>query len=275
MKDVAQILNFLWFKFKRRIFSNSEDELEYDMRKYVHALEKSRPGKKRHLYKLLRAHEVYKEALKRDLLSQSEREWCERIIFGEDFSDDKDAESEIKRSEEDIDGVIKERRSVRSFTDEPLKEEDFEELIDTAKWAPSACNRQSWRFILTRNEEKIRRLGEVRGKWIKDAPSCIIVSIDMNAYRETENDYTSYLDAGAVIQTLLLKVESMEYGACWVNFGDAEVSSEARDEIDDMFSLPESHRIVSIVPIGGFKSKPKPPGRKDSSSLTDLEEYEK
>jgi len=275
MEDVAQILNFLWFKFKRRIFSNSEDELEYDMRKYVHALEKSRPGKRRHLYKLLRAHEVYKETLKRDLLSQSEREWCERIIFGEDSLDNQDSVSEIKRGKKDIDRVIKERRSVRSFTNEPLKEEDFEELIDTAKWAPSACNRQSWRFILTRDKEKIQRLGEVRGKWIKDAPSCIIVAIDMNAYRETENDYTPYLDAGGVIQTLLLKVESMGYGACWVNFGDAEVSLEVREEIDDLFSLQESHRIVSIVPIGGFESKPKPPGRKDSSNLAYLEEYKR
>lgn len=272
MNDLINIASYLAFKLKRKMGSSSEKNLKYQLRKYLHVLEKSNPEDGRYLHNILRAQHVYKEAKRKKLLSKDEIEWCERVIFGKSKSDKDEYSSE---SLEEIDRVIKNRRSVRqSWKEEPLTEEDFKELIEIARWSPSACNRQSWDFILTNDKEKVKLLADQRGKWIEDAPSCILVTVDMAAYNEVESSYSPYLDAGSVIQTLLLKAETMGYGTCWVNFGEVEVDEEAREEINEVFSLPSGHKIVSIIPIGKYEKKPKAPGRKGPESMMYWEEHD-
>jgi len=272
MNDIIDIVDFLWFKFKKRMSSISEEELKYQMRKSIHFFEKTQLTDRRYLFKLLRAQYLYQKARKEELLSEDEIEWCERVIYGKSISNKNDYSSKIM---EEIDQVIRNRRSVRqSWTDDPLTENDFRRLIDIARWSPSACNRQPWNFILTNNKKKIKLLANQRGNWIEDAPSCILVIIDMTAYHEGERSYTPYLDTGSVIQTLLLKAEAMDYGACWVNFGVSEVDKESREEINKLFSLPYEHKIVSIIPIGKYEKKPDPPGRKNAESMMFIEEYD-
>jgi len=272
MEDLINLAGFLIFKVERKIFSLSKKQLKYQLRKDVHALEKNKRKKRRYsLYRLLRTEDIYMEAKRKELLSKREIEWCESVIYGKSNSDKEEYHSE---SIEEVDKVIKNRRSVRgSWEREPLQEEDFRELVEIARWSPSACNRQSWDFMLTNDKEKIKLLANQRGKWIENAPSCILVSVDLNAYKKVERNYTPYLDAGSVIQTLLLKAEVMGYGACWVNFGELEVDDEARQDINDLFSLPSEQKIVSIIPIGKYKKKPNPPGRKDPESMMYYEEY--
>ncbi|MFW5895699.1 MAG: nitroreductase family protein [archaeon] len=270
MENIKNIFHYLIFKLKDKLdFSQDKKGLKYKLRTSVHGLEKSEPIEGRYLYKLLRAHDFYTQAKEKNLLTENDIEWCERVIYGKRSS--RKVEHSLENLEE-IDKIIRNRRSIRSYTDEPISEDDFEKLIDVAKWAPSACNRQPWNFILTKDKEKIKLLAEERGKWIEKAPSCIIVTIDFDAYGDIEKKYTPYLDAGSVIQTLLLKAEVMGYGACWVNFGEIEVDEDARKEINEAFSLPNGYKIVTIIPIGKYEDKPNAPGRKDRESMIHIEE---
>jgi nitroreductase len=56
--------------------------------------------------------------------------------------------------------AIKERRSIRSFKEQDVKEEDIEMLIEAARWAPSAGNIQPWEFIIVRRHELEKELAE-------------------------------------------------------------------------------------------------------------------
>ena len=76
--------------------------------------------------------------------------------------------------------AIKTRRSVRMYTDEAVSEEALNTILDCGRWAPSAGNRQPWRFIVIRSSEVKKRLSRLfpQGAFMEDAPLAIAVIID-------------------------------------------------------------------------------------------------
>ena len=56
---------------------------------------------------------------------------------------------------------IYQRRSVRNFTDEPVKESDLEELFKAATYAPSGKNHQNWHFVIVKGAKKIAQIAEL------------------------------------------------------------------------------------------------------------------
>jgi F420 biosynthesis protein FbiB-like protein len=60
--------------------------------------------------------------------------------------------------------LIRERRSVRRFTDEPVPQEVIERILETATYAPNAHNRQPWRFVVLSNPKHRTRLADAMGR---------------------------------------------------------------------------------------------------------------
>lgn len=56
--------------------------------------------------------------------------------------------------------VIKTRRSIREFTEQPVSISDIEEIIDCARYAPSDTNSQTWEFVAIVNKDKIKHIEE-------------------------------------------------------------------------------------------------------------------
>jgi len=249
----------------------SDDRLVPLLRKQVHIIEKGLFEETRDFVSMLWTGELYYEAISRSLLSHEEEDWCKRILFGGQIEL---ARSTNSRYNNEFVDIIRNRRSVRFWEDEKLKVPEFEQLVDAARWAPSSCNRQPCHFLLTKDKNKIRLLSEIRGqKFIINAPSCILVLINMKSYNKQESNYTPYIDAGAAVQNFLLMVHVLGLGACWVNFGPNEVFETKRQKVKKMFGIPAHYKIVSIVPIGHPKIIPLPPGRRSISNILHLEVF--
>ncbi len=60
----------------------------------------------------------------------------------------------------DIIEIIKTRRSVRDYKEDPVSDEDIKFLIDCARYAPSGSNMQPWSFLVIQNKEVIHKLSE-------------------------------------------------------------------------------------------------------------------
>ena len=56
--------------------------------------------------------------------------------------------------------VIKERRSIRKFKPEQIKEEELQAIVESGLYAPSAINKQSWNFTVIQNQEILAELNE-------------------------------------------------------------------------------------------------------------------
>jgi nitroreductase len=125
--------------------------------------------------------------------------------------------------------TIKNRRSVRSYLAEQIKDEELKQILDSAIYAPSGRNHQPWHFTVIQNQEMIKKMGaktkeimaQSKEDWISErgndlgfnlfynAPTVIIVSGRKDAY-------SSLTDCSAAIQNMLLTTESLNIGSCWV-----------------------------------------------------------
>ncbi len=56
--------------------------------------------------------------------------------------------------------AIRTRRSIRSYKKDPVPEELVREILDAARWAPSGKNRQHWHFIVIKDEDLKKEVGE-------------------------------------------------------------------------------------------------------------------
>jgi len=266
-----KLLYLLFFKNPKKL--NSE-KLEALLRSRVHAIEKyGTIEETTDFFSMIRGRQLYHEAKKRQMLSLDEEMWCEKVLFGKDI---KQEITELTENHQfNLFDIIKERRSVRSWDEKNLSLEEFHRLVNVAKWAPSSSHRQPWHFLLTCDKDKIKIISELRGqKFVKNAPSCIIALINMQAYKGLEVNYTPYLDAGAAIQNLLLMAHNMGLGACWVNFGKMEVPDDKMEKTKNLFEIPKNFQIVSIIPIGKLNGKnPIAPGRKKTTDILHIEKF--
>jgi len=136
--------------------------------------------------------------------------------------------------------AIKERYSCRSFTDEPVPENLIEDLVDCARFAPTARNVQPWEFIAVTDAGRLRDIAELtdHGKFIGQAAACIAICSKETKY---------YLEDGsAATVTLLLAAHAHGLGACWVA-GDKKPYA---GPVCRLLGVPEGYRLVSLVAVG-------------------------
>lgn len=266
----AKILKLEFTQTEKKL---SNEELLPKLRTNVHVLEKRTNEERTDFFRMANTHKFYLEAKKRSILSKDEIAWCEKVLFGKI----KNEKSLKIKDVNAIDIITKNRRSSRLWEKTKISNEAFEELINIAKWAPSSCNRQPWHFILTRDDKKIKLIYSIKKqKFIEKAPNCIIALVNTKAWsNENSFKYFSGLDIGAAIQTLLLKAEAMNLGACWVNWYPDSISLKDRKKIRKEFNILENYEIISIIPIGHAKEKPSPPGRRKTDEIIDYEEMKK
>lgn len=142
--------------------------------------------------------------------------------------------------------LIKTRKSVRKFKPDKVSKELILQLLEAVRWAPSAVNRQPWRFIVVDAPELIQKVQESYPReWFKSVHQVIIVCGNHEESWKREIDNKDYCDIDVAIATdhLTLKATELGLGTCWVcNFNP--------DTIRHSFQLPESWEPIVLVPFG-------------------------
>ncbi len=140
--------------------------------------------------------------------------------------------------------AIRERRSIRKYTGEPVSEEQIREILEAAFLAPTASNRQEWRFAVVLDREKLAKMAEIHpyGKMIRDCAFSIIVG-----YEKGVNDRFGECDCGAAIENMLLQAQSMGIGSVWCALMEG---SEHSGGFKQVLGLPDSFATVAAVQFG-------------------------
>ena len=91
----------------------------------------------------------------------------------------------------DLFEAIRTRRSIRSFTDEPVSQEDMDRMLEAAMCAPSANNRQLWHFVVIRDREMLRKVAEVHpyAKMAAGAAAAVIICADLIVLGHTDQEF--------------------------------------------------------------------------------------
>lgn len=156
--------------------------------------------------------------------------------------------------------TIKTRRSIRSFTQEPVPREILLQIMDAGRLAPSAGNLQPCYFIAITEPELIKSLQEAAlgQEHVGQAPCTIVVCVDPERsarYGDIGRNHLCLLDGANATQNMLLAARALGYGSCWIGgFSEKRVKR--------LLNLPEDFRVVSLIPIGKAAVEPEMPPRR-------------
>ncbi len=155
----------------------------------------------------------------------------------------------------DFDKIIKSRYSCRSYDPiRPVALKDIEAIIETARLSPSACNSQTWRFIiitersiLDKIHDDAMRLG-VGNHFLKHAP-CLIVGcskldILANTIGTTVSGIDYYqVDMGIAMEHMALMATNLGLASCWIGwFHDKSIRK--------ILGIPRKIKITALMAIG-------------------------
>ncbi len=202
--------------------------------------------------------------------------------------------------------LVRSRRSIRAFTDQPVSDETVEKVVEAARWAPSGANSQPWEFIIVRDqatkdqmavwareyqemvhEAELTRPAELR--WasaakavsdpvFKSSPVLIIVvgdprvskSFPLLTYVERRDmNLVSALSSAFLYMTLA--AASLGLGSHWASLVASTYPSAM---IRYLLGIPDGYLIYDMLGIGYPAAEPKPRVVRDRSAMTHYERYD-
>lgn len=152
--------------------------------------------------------------------------------------------------------TINARYSCRAYLDKPIEEEKVAYIMECMRLAPSAVNRQPWKFRIVRSQEGREKLQSCYARpWFNEAPLYILGSVlHEEEWVRADGKPHGNIDVAIAVEHLCLAATEQGLGSCWVCNFDAHRCNE-------LFQMPEAEESVVIIPIG-YPSATETPQRK-------------
>ncbi len=145
----------------------------------------------------------------------------------------------------DVMQAIEERFSVRAFKEREIEPDKLARVMEAARLAPSASNRQEWRFVLVRDEQMRLELADAsRGqKFVGEAPAVIVACAEGVEHVMSCGLHCFVIDVSIAMSYITLAATAEGLGTCWIGAFDADRTREA-------LGIPGDIVVVGLLPIG-------------------------
>jgi len=150
--------------------------------------------------------------------------------------------------------IINTRKSVRRFEEHETEMSAIALALQAAVAAPSSCNRQCYRYIITNDRVMAGKIASVSAGtagWSDQIPSVALVVADYAGFRWSANRHGPYIDATLSIMPFVLTLEALGISSCLINWAD---SSATRKKIRKLVSLSNSEKVVMTIAFGKAQS---------------------
>jgi len=153
-----------------------------------------------------------------------------------------------------LDEILNMRYSCRDYDSRPVSEGDLTAICEAARLAPSACNSQTWRFVVVRDRNLISRVCDeamrpvIRNQWMKEAPVLIVgcskLDILANKIGSAVTGIEYYqIDLGIAMEHMVLKATELGLGTCWIGWFKEE-------KIKEILGIPGIIRVTALLTVG-------------------------
>lgn len=145
----------------------------------------------------------------------------------------------------DVFEAIRTRYSVRGYKPDPVSEEDLAKVLEAARQAPTAANRQPFRVLVVHMQGREKELARVYARpWFVTAPLMLaVITVPGEAWRRKDGKLFDEVDASIVMDHIVLAATALGLGTCWI----ADYDPKAMHEI---FGLPDDVETVVVTPLG-------------------------
>ncbi len=141
---------------------------------------------------------------------------------------------------------IYKRRSIREYTDQPVREEDIKEIVRAGMNAPSAGNEQPWHFVVINDRDILARVPGVHpnAKMVPGAQAAVLVCGDLSL--EKHEGYWVQ-DCSACVENMLLAAAHLGLGSVWLGVYPRQDRVKGFREL---LGMPETVVPFALLPIG-------------------------
>lgn len=157
--------------------------------------------------------------------------------------------------------LVKNRYSCRAYKALDVEKEKLNYMMECVRLAPSAVNKQPWRFRIVSGEEKAKMQQCYNREWFRTAPLYIIASVRHDEeWVRTDGKHHGDIDVAIAVEHLCLAATKQGLATCWVCNFDAVLCKE-------LFTLPEDEEPAVIIPVGYAADEPKEKTRKTINEI--------
>lgn len=164
--------------------------------------------------------------------------------------------------------LIKKRYSVRAYKPDPVEDQVLNQVLEAARLAPTAGNRQPFQLIVIPTAGRGAELRLIYDRdWFVQAP-LVICACGIPAQGWVRQDGKNYtdVDVAIVMDHLILAATSLGLGTCWIAAFDPTAARE-------VLGLPDGVEPIAFTPLGYPADQPKPKKRKALSELVRHERW--
>lgn len=159
------------------------------------------------------------------------------------------------------------RCSVRGYKPDPIPDEVLQQVLEAARLAPTAANRQPFRLLVIHTAGRQEELRRIYGRdWFVSAPIVIgICALPDKAWVRSDGKNYADVDVAIVMDHLILAATDAGLGTCWIGAFNPAAAKE-------VLGLPEGVEPVAFTPLGYPNAEPRP---KQRLSLEELVHYKR
>jgi len=164
--------------------------------------------------------------------------------------------------------LIEKRYSVRAYKPDPVEDEELHQVLQAARLAPTAANRQPFHLIVIHTAGREAELKRIYNRdWFVQAP-LVICACGIPARGWVRRDGRNYTDVDVTIAMdhLILAAANAGLGTCWIAAFDPVAARE-------VLCLPDDVEPIAFTPLGYPADQPGPKKRKVLSELVRYERW--
>lgn len=168
----------------------------------------------------------------------------------------------------DVFTAISQRKSVRAYQDRMIDEDTLRHVLEAGRIAPSAGNRQDWKFIVVTDAETRKKLGvAARGQmFVSQAPVIIAGCAIAPEYVMMCGQSAGIIDVSIAFSFLMLQATELGLGTCWLGAFDETA-------VKKILAVPDHVRVVAMTPLGYPDEAPAGRPRKSMEEVVCRDRY--
>ncbi|HTX61181.1 MAG TPA: nitroreductase family protein, partial [Methanobacterium sp.] len=158
----------------------------------------------------------------------------------------------------DVFEAVGKRRSIRKYKNIPVEEKSLDKILEAARIAPSAANRQEWKFLVVKNQETRDKLVDAANgqKFVGEAPVAIVACSTESQRVMPCGQHAYTVDLSIAVSFMILEATELGLGTCWLGAYDEEAVKKILD-------IPDEIRVPAMFTLGYADENPDSRPRKD------------
>jgi nitroreductase len=168
----------------------------------------------------------------------------------------------------DVFEAIEKRYSVRGYKPDAVEDDKLAKVLEAARRAPTAANRQAFRMLVVHTAGREEELARVYGRrWLTQAPLVIaFVAVPGEAWRRMDDKPYDEVDATIAMDHLVLAATALGLGTCWIAAFDPVAARE-------VLGLPDDVEPIAFTPLGHPDKERAKTGRRPLEELVRYERW--